>query len=53
VDDIVDVLNEEHDEDVARMVGSDADELERRSPARIALLRLPWVLITLFIRRTP
>ena len=42
VDDIVDVLNEEHDEDVARMVGSDADELERRSPARIALLRLPW-----------
>lgn len=49
VDDIVDVLNEEHNEDVARMVGSDADELERRSPARIALLRLPWVLITLFI----
>lgn len=49
VDDIVDVLNEEHDEDVAIMVGSDADELERRSPARIALLRLPWVLITLFI----
>jgi magnesium transporter len=49
VDDIVDVLEEEHDEDVARMVGSDADELERRSPAQIAWLRLPWVLITLFI----
>lgn len=49
VDDIVDVLEEEHEEDVARMVGSDADELERRSPAQIALLRLPWVLITLFI----
>lgn len=49
VDDIVDVLEEEHQEDVAKLVGSDADELERRSPARIALLRLPWVLITLFI----
>lgn len=50
VDDIVDVLEEEHDEDVARMVGSDAEELERRSPTQIALLRLPWVLITLFIQ---
>ncbi len=49
VDDIVDVLEEEHEEDVAKMVGSDADELERRSPTQIALLRLPWVLITLFI----
>jgi len=49
VDDIVDVLEEEHQEDVAKMVGSDAEELERRSPARIALMRLPWVLITLLI----
>jgi magnesium transporter len=31
------------------MIGSDADELESRSPSEIALLRLPWVLITLFI----
>ena len=29
--------------------GSDAAELERRSPPRIALLRLPWVLATLLI----
>jgi magnesium transporter len=49
VDDIVDVLEEEHEEDVARMVGSDADELARRSPAQIALLRLPWVMITLLL----
>jgi len=49
VDDIVDVLEEEHEEDVARMVGSDADELERRSPAQVAMLRLPWVLITLVV----
>jgi len=43
------VLVEEHEEDVARMVGSGAEEMERRSPARIALLRLPWVLITLLL----
>ena len=49
VDDIVDVMQEEHDEDVARMIGSDADELENRSSSQVAMLRLPWVLITLFI----
>jgi magnesium transporter len=49
IDDIVDVIEEEHSEDVARMVGSDAEELERRSPYQIALLRLPWVLTTLAI----
>jgi len=49
VDDVVDVLVEEHEEDVARMVGSGAEEMERRSPAKIALLRLPWVLITLML----
>lgn len=47
IDDIVDVIEEEHSEDVARLVGSDAEELERRSPAQIAMLRLPWVLTTL------
>ena len=49
VDDVVNVLVEEHDEDVAKMIGSDAQELESRSPSQIALMRLPWVLITLFI----
>ncbi|HSG27069.1 MAG TPA: magnesium transporter, partial [Candidatus Krumholzibacterium sp.] len=49
VDDIVDVIEEEHAEDVARIVGSDADELEKRSPAQIAMLRLPWVLFTLIL----
>jgi magnesium transporter len=47
IDDIVDVIEEEHSEDVAKLVGSDADEMEKRSPARIAMMRLPWVLITL------
>ncbi len=49
IDDIVDVIEAEHSEDVARLVGSDADELEKRSPFQIAVLRLPWVLTTLAI----
>ncbi len=49
IDDIVDVIEQEHSEDVARLVGSDAEELERRTPSQIALLRLPWVLTTLAI----
>lgn len=49
IDDVVDVIEEEHTEDVARIIGSEVEELERRSPAQIALLRLPWVLMTLGI----
>lgn len=49
IDDIVDVLEEEYSEDVAKIVGSDAEELESKSPFQIAWLRLPWVLITLGI----
>src|SRR5712691_1336129 len=32
-----------------RRSGSDAAELERRSPRQVAMLRLPWVLLTLLI----
>jgi magnesium transporter len=49
IDDIVDVIEEEHTEDVARIIGSDVEEMERRSPRQIAILRLPWVLMTLGI----
>lgn len=49
IDDVVDVIEAEHSEDVARLVGSDAEELERRPPHQIAILRLPWVLTTLAI----
>jgi magnesium transporter len=49
VEDVIDVLGEEASEDIFRLAGSDAEELERRSPPRIALLRLPWVLATLVI----
>src|SRR5205085_2262016 len=49
IDDIVDIMEDEFSEDVARIVGSDADELESKSPVQVAWLRLPWVLITLTI----
>ena len=49
VDDVIDILGEEASEDIFRIAGSDAAELERRSPRQIALMRLPWVLLTLMI----
>ncbi|HEY3251546.1 MAG TPA: magnesium transporter, partial [Ignavibacteria bacterium] len=50
IDDVLDVIQEEHEEDVAKMVGSTAEEIESHSPTQIAWLRLPWVLITLGIQ---
>ncbi len=49
IDDVMDVMEEEYSEDVARMAGTDAEELEKKSPLQIAKLRLPWLMITLFI----
>jgi magnesium transporter len=49
IDDTVDVLVEEFNEDYLRSVGSDAEELERKTPAQIARLRMPWILATMFI----
>ena len=48
-DDVIDVIRHEGNEDALRAAGSDAEELERRSPTRIALLRLPWIMSTMFI----
>src|SRR6266700_1818158 len=48
-DDVIDVIEYEGTEDVMRTAGSGAQELERRSPTRIALLRLPWIMATMFI----
>jgi magnesium transporter len=48
-DDVIDVMEYEGTEDAMRTAGSDAEELERRSPTRIAFLRLPWIMATLFI----
>jgi magnesium transporter len=49
VDDAIDILEHENTEDALRTAGSDAEELERRSPTRIALLRMPWIMATMFI----
>src|SRR5262249_17510894 len=43
------IVGEEASEDIFRIAGSDAAELERRSPRQIAMMRLPWVLLTLLI----
>lgn len=49
-DDIAEIMEEEFTEDVAKIVGSDAEELASKSPFQVAWLRLPWVLITLGIQ---
>lgn len=49
IDDVMDVIEEEYNENVARMSGTDAEELEKKSSFQIARLRLPWLMITLFI----
>ncbi len=48
-DDIIDVIREESAEDIAHMSGSDAQELENKSPVNIAMLRMPWIMATMFI----
>jgi magnesium transporter len=50
IDDVIDVIEQEHSEDVAKIVGSDVEELQSKSPTQIAWMRLPWVLITLGIQ---
>src|SRR6266511_4071615 len=50
VDDVIDVIQEEHEEDVTAMVGSGAGELERLSTSRRVFLRLPWLMITIVIQ---
>jgi magnesium transporter len=48
-DDIIDVIEAEYMEDIAHITGSEAGDLERKSPAQIARLRLPWIMTTMFI----
>jgi magnesium transporter len=49
VEDVIDIIKEEASEDIFRLAGSDAAELERRPPTQIALMRLPWIVTTLAI----
>jgi len=46
-DDIMDVAEEEADEDIYYMAGTEAAELEEASPARAAYIRLRWLLACL------
>ncbi len=53
VDDIIDVLEKEATDDILRMGGANADELEEEADFRLRIYtavksRLPWLLITLF-----
>jgi len=47
VDDIIDVIDEEASEDMARMAGAPDIEHNESSPLSIVRLRLPWLLITM------
>ncbi|MBM3499432.1 MAG: magnesium transporter [Armatimonadetes bacterium] len=46
-DDVVDAISEEHTEDVLRMAGTDTRDLLSRSSLAVALIRLPWLSISL------
>jgi magnesium transporter len=48
-DGMIDVIQADDTEDAMRLAGSDAAEMERRSPTQTALLRLPWIMATMFI----
>ncbi|MBI4436130.1 MAG: magnesium transporter [Candidatus Omnitrophica bacterium] len=47
IDDIVDVIQQEATEDIAKMAGTKAEDIAARSTFRIARLRLPWLITTL------
>ena len=47
VDDVIDVIEEEATEDILKMVGTNEEELLRKSVFQIAGIRLPWLFVTL------
>ncbi|QSH42457.1 magnesium transporter [Lentisphaerota bacterium ZTH] len=47
IDDVLDVMDEEAVEDMARMAGAPDMEHKESSPFSIARLRLPWLLVTM------
>lgn len=47
VDDVLDVIEEEANEDIYKMAGTDEEELLDRSIFRVARVRLPWLITTL------
>jgi magnesium transporter len=47
VDDIIDVMEEEASEDIARIAGTREEEIGDPSPIRISRTRLPWLVVGL------
>jgi magnesium transporter len=47
-DDVMDVIQEEALEDIAHMAGAPDMERKEDSPVKVAGLRLPWLMITMF-----
>lgn len=47
-DDIIDVIEEEADEDIALMAGVINQEIAEESPMKISRARLPWLIVGLF-----
>ena len=47
VDDVMDVIEEEATEDIYKTVGTDDEELSKKSILNVVRLRLPWLLISL------
>jgi magnesium transporter len=47
VDDIIDVLEEEASEDIARIAGTIEEEIGETSPIKISRARLPWLIFAL------
>ncbi len=49
IDDIIDVIHEEASEDIAKMVGTQLEDIETLlSPLKSARLRMPWLILTYF-----
>jgi magnesium transporter len=46
VDDILHVISQEATEDIAKMAGTTAEELEDATAGRVARLRMPWLITT-------
>ncbi len=48
IDDVVDVINEETDEDLAKIAGIGEEEILEESVFKVARARLPWLIISFF-----
>lgn len=46
-DDVIDVIQEEAEEDIFRLAGSDDEELHNTSIFKSCMIRLPWLCVTL------